>query len=92
MAAYSPLTKGARLSHPTLVRISRETGRTPAQVLIRWALEHGFVVLPRSSDPERVRENVRVFDFSLGPEQVADLDDLDEGLVTGWDPATTLGR
>lgn len=49
-------------------------------------------MLPRSSDPERVRENARVFDFSLGPEQVADLDDLDEGLVTGWDPATTLRR
>lgn len=91
VAAYSPLTKGARLQHPALVRIAGETGRTPAQVLIRWALEHGFVVLPRSSDPDRVRENARVFDFALGPEQVAALDDLDEGLVTGWDPATTLG-
>jgi diketogulonate reductase-like aldo/keto reductase len=91
VAAYSPLTKGARLQHPTLARIAEETGRTPAQVLIRWAIEHGFVVLPRSSDPERVRENARVFDFSLSPEQVSALDDLDEGLVTGWDPATTLG-
>jgi len=91
VAAYSPLTKGARLQHPALVRISAETGRTPAQVLIRWALEHGFAVLPRSSDPERVRENARVFDFALSSEQVSALDDLDEGLVTGWDPATTLG-
>jgi diketogulonate reductase-like aldo/keto reductase len=90
VAAYSPLTKGARLQHPTLARIAEETGRTPAQVLIRWAIEHGFVVLPRSSDPERVRENARVFDFSLSPEQVSALDDLDEGLVTGWDPARTL--
>lgn len=91
VAAYSPLTKGARLGHPALVRIAGETGRTPAQVLLRWALEHGFVVLPRSSSPDRVRENGRVHDFALSPEQVAALDDLDEGLVTGWDPATTLG-
>jgi diketogulonate reductase-like aldo/keto reductase len=90
VAAYSPLTKGARLQHPSLARISQETGRTPAQVLIRWAIEHGFVVLPRSSHPDRVRENACVFDFALSPEQVSALDDLDEGLVTGWNPATTL--
>jgi diketogulonate reductase-like aldo/keto reductase len=90
VTAYSPLTKGARLQDPVLARIARETGRTPAQVLIRWAIEHGFVVLPRSSEPDRVRENARVFDFALRPEQVSALDDLDEGLVTGWDPATTL--
>jgi diketogulonate reductase-like aldo/keto reductase len=90
VAAYSPLTKGARLRHPTLVRIAEETGRTPAQVLIRWAIEHGFIVLPRSSNLDRVRENARVFDFALSPEQVSALDDLDEGLVTGWDPARTL--
>lgn len=90
VAAYSPLTKGARLQHPALAGISAETGRTPAQVLIRWAIEHGFVVLPRSSDPARVRENARVFDFALSPAQVSALDDLDEGLVTGWDPARTL--
>ena len=90
IAAYSPLTKGARLRHPTLARIASETGRTPAQVLIRWAIEHRFVVLPRSSDPDRVRENAQVFDFALGPERVAALDELDEGLVTGWDPAKTL--
>ena len=90
VAAYSPLTKGARLRHPALARIASETGRTPAQVLIRWAIEHRFVVLPRSSDPDRVRENAQVFDFALGPERVAALDELDEGLVTGWDPAKTL--
>ena len=90
IAAYSPLTKGARLRHPTLARIASETGRTPAQVLIRWAIEHRFVVLPRSSDPDRVRENAQIFDFALGPERVAALDELDEGLVTGWDPAKTL--
>lgn len=85
--AYSPLTKGRRLRDPTLRRVADEVGRTPAQVLLRWAIEHGFVVLPRSSNAGRIAENAQVFDFELGPERLAVLDALDEGLTTGWDPA-----
>jgi diketogulonate reductase-like aldo/keto reductase len=85
--AYSPLTKGRRLSDSTVTAIAAEVGRTPAQVLIRWSLQKGFVVLPRSSNPGRVAENAAVFDFALDDAQMARLDALDEGLTTGWDPA-----
>jgi diketogulonate reductase-like aldo/keto reductase len=88
--AYSPLTKGERLDDRAVGRIADELGRTPAQVLIRWAIEKGLVVLPRSSNPARIAENAQVFDFELGPERMAALDALDEGLTTGWDPAQTL--
>jgi diketogulonate reductase-like aldo/keto reductase len=85
--AYSPLTKGHRLDDSTVVSIAAETGRTPAQVLIRWCLEHGFVVIPRSSNAGRIAENAAVFDFGLDASQMSRLDALDEGLTTGWDPA-----
>lgn len=85
--AYSPLTKGRRLDDSTVATIAAEVGRTPAQVLIRWSLQKGFVVLPRSSNPGRIAENTAVFDFALDDKQMVALDALDEGLTTGWDPA-----
>jgi diketogulonate reductase-like aldo/keto reductase len=87
LEAYSPLTKGMRLGHPAIVGVAKRVGRTPAQVLVRWALEHGFVVLPKSVKQARIEENARVFDFELGPEEMRLLDGLDEGLHTGWDPS-----
>jgi methylglyoxal/glyoxal reductase len=85
--AYSPLTKGRRLDDSTVAMIAAEVRRTPAQVLIRWSLQKGFVVLPRSSNPSRIAENAAVFDFALDDAQMAALDALDQGLTTGWDPA-----
>jgi diketogulonate reductase-like aldo/keto reductase len=86
--AYSPLTKGRRLGDSTVTSIAAEAGRTPAQVLIRWCVEHGFVVIPRSSNAGRIAENAAVFDFALDESQMNRLDALDDGLTTGWDPAT----
>lgn len=85
--AYSPLTKAQRMDHPVIRRIARAHHRTPAQVLIRYALEKDTIVLPKSVHPERIRENADVFDFQLDSVEVAMLDALDEGLATGWDPA-----
>jgi diketogulonate reductase-like aldo/keto reductase len=85
--AYSPLTRGLRLGHPVLVDVARRARRTPAQVLLRWGLQHGFVVLPKSVNPSRIAENAAVFDFDLDAAAMARLDGLEEGLVTGWDPA-----
>ncbi len=85
--AYSPLTKGRRLDESTVARVATEVGRTPAQVLIRWSLQKGFVVLAASSNPGHIAENAAVFDFALDESQVNELDALDEGLTTGWDPA-----
>jgi diketogulonate reductase-like aldo/keto reductase len=87
LEAYSPLTKGRRIGDPTIASVASEVGRTPAQVLIRWSLQKGFIVLPRSSNAQRIAENAAVFDFVLDDSQIARLDALDEGLTTGWDPA-----
>lgn len=84
--AYSPLTKGRKLSDPNLAEIADTCGKTPAQVLIRWSLQHGFVVLPKSINPERIRQNAGVQDFTLGEADMQRLDHLNEGLITGWDP------
>lgn len=86
LEAYSPLTKGRKLGDPTLRSVAERVGRTPAQVLIRWALQQDLIVIPKSVHRERIRENANVFDYSLSPADMERLEALDEGLVTGWDP------
>jgi diketogulonate reductase-like aldo/keto reductase len=84
--AYSPLTHGMRLDHPVVVEVAKRVGRSPAQVLLRWGVQHGLVVLPKSTKEERIRENGALFDFALDEGNMAALDALEEGLATGWDP------
>jgi len=84
--AYSPLTRGMRLDHPAVAAVARRVQRSPAQVLLRWGIEHGMVVLPKSTHRKRIAENAALFDFALPPESMAELDALEEGLVAGWDP------
>ncbi len=86
LEAYGPLVRGQRMDHPVLARVARRHGRTPAQVLIRWGLQHELVTIPKSARPERIRENADVFGFTLDAEDLAALDGLDEGLRTCWDP------
>ncbi len=83
--AYSPLTKGVRLADPRLLAVARRQGRTAAQVLIRWSLQHDLVVIPKSSHEARIRENAQVYDFTLSAEDMRALDGLNEDLYTGWD-------
>ena len=83
---YSPLAKARRLENDTVREIAEAHGRTAAQVLIRWALQHRFVTIPKSSDRDRIRENADVFDFELGEEEMRRLDGLDEDYTTSWDP------
>lgn len=89
LAAYSPLTKGHRLDDGIIAEIAAELGVGPAQVLLRWCLQHGFVTLPRTSNAERARINLTLGSFELSPEHLRRLDALDEGLTTGWDPAVS---
>lgn len=86
LEAYSPLTKGHRLNDPGIATMARRHGRTPAQIMLRWCLQVGAIPIPKSSRPERILENGRVFDFTLGPEDMEALGKLDESLHTGWDP------
>ena len=88
LEAYSPLTRGQRLAHPVVTEIAREVGRSPAQVLLRWGLQLGHVVLPKSTRPARIAENGSLFDFTLDDREMRRLHALEEGLTTGWDPAT----
>jgi diketogulonate reductase-like aldo/keto reductase len=83
--AYSPLVKATRMKHPALVKIAKKHSKTPAQVLLRWGLDHDLIVLPKSVRPERIQENADVFDFRLDAEDLAVLDALNEDHYTGWD-------
>lgn len=84
--SYSPLTKGEKLKDPDLKKIADQYDKTTAQILIRWALQKQFVVIPKSSNPRRIRENADVFDFTISDEDMEYLDSLDENLVTSWNP------
>jgi diketogulonate reductase-like aldo/keto reductase len=84
--AYSPLTRGQRLADPTVAAVAARVGRTPAQVMLRWGVQHGLVVLPKSAHEPRIRENAAIFDFTLDTAAMAALDGCEESLVTGWDP------
>ncbi len=77
LEAYSPLGTGRHLRDRQVARIAERLGRTPAQVLIRWSLQRGVVVLPKSTHRERIEQNAQVFDFALSHEDMAALDGLD---------------
>ena len=87
--AWSPLARGGELlSDPVVTRVAGETGREPAQVVLRWHLQLGNVVIPKSVTPSRIASNIDVFGFTLTDEQVADLSALNRDERTGPDPDT----
>lgn len=89
--AWSPLTRGIKLGDPKLVEIANHYGKTPAQILIRWNLQHGTIAIPKSVRKERIIENSRVFDFSISDKDMKRLDGFNENLRTsGWDPYSDL--
>jgi len=77
LEAYSPLGTGRHLSSDTVARIAKRHAHTPAQVLLRWCIERGIPVIPKSTHRERIAENAEVFDFALSDEDRAELDALD---------------
>jgi len=84
--AWSPLGRGRLLADPTIEEIAGRAGRTPAQVVLRWHIQRGDVVFPRSVTPERVRENFAIFDFELSGGDVAEISALNKNQRTGPDP------
>src|SRR6478672_7599466 len=86
--AWSPLGQGALLGEPAIVEIAERHGRTPAQAILRWHLQLGNIVIPKSATPERIRENIDVFDFELGEAEMAAIGELDTGKRFGPDPAS----
>ncbi|CAL8326549.1 unnamed protein product [Lota lota] len=83
--AYSSLGKGELVKHPVVVEVAKGCERTPAQVLLRWAVQQGVPVLPKSSHPARVQENIGLFDFSLDVAAMDRLTALDDGHKYCWD-------
>ncbi|MFF9622632.1 aldo/keto reductase [Streptomyces griseosporeus] len=87
--AWSPLGSGKGLLEvPAIVAIARKHDRTPAQVVLRWHLQTGNIVIPKSVTPSRIEENISVFDFSLDDEDLAAISALNEDRRLGPDPAT----
>ena len=84
--AWSPLARGHALGDPTIEDIARKYGRTPAQVILRWHIERGDIVFPKSVTPARVRENIDIFDFELAGEDVEAISALNRNERTGPDP------
>jgi 2,5-diketo-D-gluconate reductase A len=86
--AWSPLAQGQVLEAPTITEIATAHRKTAAQVVIRWHLQLGNVVIPKSVTPERIIENFKVVDFSLTADEMAAMEALDAGDRTGPDPDT----
>ena len=84
--SWSPLARAALLDDPVVAKVAQKHRRTPAQVILRWHIENGFVVIPKSVTPSRIRENAAVFDFSLEPADRAALETLENGQRVGPDP------
>jgi len=88
--AWSPIAKGQVMDDPVIGAIADEVGRTPAQVTLRWHVQRGSIVFPKSTTPARIEENMHIFDFELSADQMAQIDALDKGEAgrTGPHPDT----
>ncbi len=87
--SWSPLGQGQLLSDPVIGAVAAKHGRTPAQVVIRWHMDNGLIVIPKSVTPSRIEENFKVFDFKLDADDLARIDSLDSaGGRIGPDPMT----
>ena len=86
MESWSPLMNSEILTDETIVAIADEIGKSPAQVVIRWNIEHGVVTIPKSVTPHRIEENINIFDFSLTQAQIARIDALNQDRRIGPNP------
>ncbi len=87
LEAYSPLSRAQKFSNSKLESIANSFNKSPAQVMIRYLLQKGIVVIPKSQNPKRIKENIQVFNFNLDDDTMKILDDLDEGYnCLGWNP------
>ena len=89
--AWSPLAQAANLGHPVLTALAEKYGKSPAQIVLRWHIELGNVVIPKSVTPARIRQNIDIFDFELTGDDLAAIRALDSGTRTGPDPDGASG-
>ncbi|KAG9071961.1 hypothetical protein KI688_006180 [Linnemannia hyalina] len=81
--AYSPLSRGHKLQDPMLIKIGEKYSKLPAQILIRWSLQKGYIVIPKSSHKDRIEQNADVFDFDLADGDMSVLDSFNSDYVSG---------
>jgi len=86
LQAYTPLLRGKKFNDPRLQQLALKYGKTPAQIILRWAIEQGISTIPKSSNPKRIRENFGIFDFELLEEDVLMMNSFDEGMRIVDDP------
>ena len=86
LEAWSPLMQGQLLDNPILQEIAEAHGKSVAQIILRWDLQHGVVTIPKSTKEHRIVENATIFDFELTAEEMERIDGLDENLRVGPDP------
>lgn len=84
--AYSPLAHGKGIDDKVLAEIAKKHGKTPAQVMLRWCIEVGTIPLPKSVTPERIKQNLNIFDFKLDEEDMIKIKSLDKDMRTCWNP------
>ena len=86
LQAYTPLIRGQKMNDPKLVAIAQKYNKTPAQIILRWALQHGVSTIPKSANLKRIQENFDVFDFEISVEDMALIDGFDENFRVVEDP------
>eukprot|EP00960_Hanusia_phi_P040170 754285-Hanusia_phi.AAC.1 len=90
LTAYSPLAKAAKMSDREVVALANKCKCTPAQLLIKWSLQQGFVTIPKSTNPDRIRENMQVESFDIAEEDLLKMKSWDCYMTTGWDPTRSM--
>lgn len=88
LEAWAPLAKGDFMMDKIVASVAKKHKKSPAQILIRWSLQHDFIALPKSENPGRMKENSEVYDFELDAEDMEKLDNLDQDHHTDWNPTT----
>ncbi|EMY68512.1 aldo/keto reductase [Leptospira vanthielii] len=88
LEAYSPLAHGQKLEDSRITKLASQYKKSNAQILIRWSLQAGHVVIPKSKNPERIRENADVYDFVLSDSDMKEIAGWNEDFRTCWDPTT----
>lgn len=86
LQAYSPLARGHRMDDPKLLTVAKKYARSPAQIMLRWIIQHGVSAIPKSSDKKRLQQNFEIFDFELKAEDLSYLDTFNENLRVVEDP------
>lgn len=86
--AYSPITRAIDIQNETISTIADHLHKTPAQIVLRWCVQHGTIPLPRSAQPAHAASNIQIFDFELSENEMQQLDSLSDGIRVTWDPAS----